>query len=72
MDMSSLDMSSILWSLLFGSIGMAYFIYGKKQALVVPMVSGVALMVYPYFVTNSIAIVLIGLALMAVPYFMRF
>ena len=61
--------SALLWGLLFGSIGMGYFVYGKKQGRGVPMLSGVALMAFPYFVTNSILIVLIGVALMAVPYF---
>jgi len=33
---------------------------------------GIALMVFPYFVSNNWAMVLIGAALMAVPYFVRF
>jgi hypothetical protein len=64
--------ASLLWGLLFGAIGMGYFVYGKKQARGASMLSGFALMAFPYFVTNSILIVLIGLALMAVPYFLSF
>ncbi len=63
------NMASLLWGILFGSIGLGYFIYGKKQGRAVPMVSGVALMAYPYFVTNSYLTVLIGIVLMALPYF---
>jgi len=63
--------ASLLWGLLFGSIGMGYFIYGKKQGRVTALLSGVALMVYPYFFTNSLLIVLIGIVLMALPYFIR-
>jgi len=42
----------LLWGLLFGSIGLGYFIYGKKQRAVVPLVCGLALMLFPYFVSN--------------------
>jgi hypothetical protein len=37
----------------------------------VPLVCGLALMIYPYFIPNVIALVAIGLALTAVPYFFR-
>jgi len=63
--------ASLLWGLLFGSIGMGYFIYGKRQGRVVALLSGMALMVFPYFVTGWFLIVLIGLVLMALPYFIR-
>jgi hypothetical protein len=61
----------ILWGLLFGSIGLAFFIYGKKQQRAVPLVCGIALMVYPYFVTTTILLIGIGIALCLVPYFYR-
>ena len=64
--------ATLLWGLLFGSIGVGFFIYGKRQQMIVPLVCGVALMVYPYFVANAWLLLLIGIALMAVPYFLRF
>jgi hypothetical protein len=57
--------------LLFGSIGLGYFIYGKKQKAVVPLVCGIALMVFPYFVSNAPLLVGIGIVLAAVPCFLR-
>ena len=36
-----------------------------------PLVCGVALMVFPYFVSNSYLVVAIGVVLMAIPYFTR-
>jgi hypothetical protein len=57
--------------LLFGSIGLGYFIYGKKQKAVVPLVCGVALMVFPYLVSNALLLVGIGAVLAAIPYFLR-
>jgi hypothetical protein len=57
--------------LLFSSIGLGFFIYGTKQRAVVPLVCGLALMGFPYFVSNVMLLVGIGVLLMAVPYFLR-
>ena len=66
-----MDTSSLLWGLLFGSIGLGFFIYGRRQKTVVPLVCGVVLMIFPYFVSNTILLVMLGLALIAIPYFVR-
>ena len=63
--------SSLLWGFLFGSVGLGFFMYGKKQQAVVPLVCGVVLMVLPYVVSNLLLLVAIGVALMAIPYFVR-
>jgi hypothetical protein len=63
--------SILLWGLLFGSIGFGFALYGKQQRALVPLLCGIALMVYPYFVPNTIALVGIGVLLMAIPYFFR-
>jgi len=64
--------SWLLWGLLYGSIGLGFFIYGRKQRAVVPLICGLALMIFPYFVANTILLVAIGAVLIAVPYFVRF
>jgi len=61
----------LLWGLLLGSVGLGFFLYGKKQRVVVPLVCGLALMVFPYFVSNTILLVAIGVVLIAIPYFVR-
>jgi hypothetical protein len=66
------DASSLFWGLVFGSVGLGLFIYGRKQKALVPLFCGIALMVFPYFVSNTIALVLIGVALMVIPYFIRY
>ncbi len=63
--------SQLLWGVLFGAIGLGFFVYGRRQRAVVPLLSGLALMLFPYFVANAIALVAIGAVLMAVPYFIR-
>lgn len=61
----------LLWSLLFGSCGLGYFIYGKKQKKPVPMVCGLLLMFFPYFIANTVLLAAIGCVLLIIPYFLR-
>jgi hypothetical protein len=63
--------SILLWGLLFGSIGVGFALYGKQQRAPVPLLCGIALMVFPYFVPNVIALVGIGIVLMGIPYVFR-
>jgi hypothetical protein len=63
--------STLLWGLLFGAIGGGLFVYGRKQQEAVPLVCGIALMVFPYFVSNPYLLVVIGIALVAIPWFAR-
>jgi hypothetical protein len=65
------DTSSLLWGLLFGSIGLGFFVYGRRQKTVVPLACGVALMIVPYLVSNNMLLVTLGVALIAIPYFVR-
>jgi hypothetical protein len=53
----------LLWGMLFGSIGFGFFLYGKKQKAVVPLITGIALCVVPYFIANVYALVIIGVIL---------
>jgi hypothetical protein len=64
--------ATLLWGMLFGAIGVGYFVYGKRQAMIVPLVCGIALMVYPWFVSGSLLTVIVGAVLMAIPYFVRY
>lgn len=63
--------ATLWWGLLFGSIGLGYVIYGRQQRAAIPMGCGIALMVFPYVVSNSWAMVLIGAALTALPWIVR-
>jgi hypothetical protein len=64
--------ATLLWGTLFGAIGVGYFMYGKRQAMIMPLVCGLALMVYPWFVSGSLLTVIVGAVLMAIPYFARY
>ncbi|MDE2271397.1 MAG: hypothetical protein KGJ94_05380 [Xanthomonadaceae bacterium] len=64
--------ATLIWGMLFGAIGVGYFVYGKRQAMIVPLVCGIGLMVYPWFVSGAFLTVVVGAVLMAVPYFVRY
>jgi len=59
------DPLTLIGSLIFGAIGLAAFIYGKRAELLTPMIIGVVLMAYPYFVSETWLLYLIGCALCA-------
>jgi predicted membrane protein len=67
-----LNANLVLWGILFSSFGMGFFMYGRKQKAVAPLVCGLLLMIYPYFISNTILLVLIGIVLIAIPYFVRY
>ncbi|ABI71795.1 hypothetical protein [Shewanella frigidimarina] len=67
--MGSSSMS--MWSVLFGAIGMGYFVYGKRQRAIVPLCVGMALIVFPYFVASVTTLLIMGIILVAIPYFIR-
>jgi hypothetical protein len=59
--------ANLIMGLLFGSIGLGYFMYGKNTSNVAFRYSGVALMVYPYFIENTLAVLAVGAGLMFLP-----
>lgn len=61
----------LLWGGLFGSVGVGFFIYGKRQKAPVPLAAGIALFLVPYFISNVYLLVLVGVVLSALPYFIR-
>ena len=64
-------MMTLLWGILFGSIGVGFVMYGKRQRATVPLVCGIGLMVFPYFISNAVVLVVVGVVLVAAPYFAR-
>jgi hypothetical protein len=60
--------NSLLASVLLGSVGMGFFMYGKKQRRAPHLAVGVALMVYPYFVSSVALMLIIGVVLVGLLY----
>ena len=64
-------MAQLVWGMLFGAIGVGYFIYGKRQSALLPLLCGFGLMIFPYFVTGTLWMLLVGAVLMALPWYFR-
>jgi len=58
--------------ILTGAVGMGYFIYGKRQTKFAPLLAGMMLCVYPYFIDSVLWLVVIGVVLMAAPFLLDF
>lgn len=61
----------IFGALLFGLIGYAAYRYGKKAALPYPKWIGVTLMLYPYAISATWPLYLVGCALCVALYIFR-
>ena len=66
------DTISFVVYVVFGAVGLGYFMYGKRQKMMVPLFCGVGLMGYPYFVNNPVLLVVIGSVLLALPFFIKY
>ena len=58
------DPNALLASLLIGVVGLALFVYGRKQHRFPHLLVGLALMVYPYFVPAALPMAAIAAALL--------
>jgi len=53
-------------------VGFVYFKRGKIDGPASHMVYGAILLVYPYFITETLPMLLVGLAVLALSHFLRF
>lgn len=63
--------STLMWGVMFGSIGLGFFMYGKKQKAIIPFLSGIGLMVFPYFISNVFILVAAGIVFVALPFVIK-
>ncbi|MCA9787825.1 MAG: hypothetical protein KDC10_05965 [Calditrichaeota bacterium] len=64
--------SSLLWGLCFGMIGFGFFLYGRRSQSIVPLACGVALMIFPYFISSIPWMIGVGVALMVIPFLISY
>ncbi len=60
--------SSLFASLFWGSVGLGYFIYGKKQSSWPPMLAGISMLAVSYLVGSALLMSLICVGLMSAVY----
>ncbi len=51
--MNDISATSLIASLIWGSVGLGFFIYGKKQTAMFPLIGGIALIAISYFLMSS-------------------
>ena len=67
----NLDAHSLFASLLWGSIGSGFIIFGKKQGEPVPLFGGIALVAVSYFIESAFLMSLVSAALIAGIFWLR-
>jgi predicted phage tail protein len=60
--------SFLFASLFWGSVGVGYFIYGKKQGSWLPMVGGAVMVVASYFIGSALLMSLLCAGVVAAVY----
>ena len=69
--MGDISAANLIGGILFGGIGFVAFVYGMKLSNLKPMLLGLALMIFPYFVPNTMLMYGVGIALTAALFFLR-
>lgn len=68
---AAVSTSALFLGLVFGSLGLGYCVYGRRQRMLVPFVSGVLLIGVPYFIANTAGLLVTGLVLAAAPFIVK-
>lgn len=66
-----MDESKLLWGLLFGSVGIGYLMYGRRQKNLMPFLAGLGLICFPYLIDQTSILLLVGLALIGLPFVVK-
>ncbi|MFN5162490.1 MAG: hypothetical protein ACK5FE_12310 [Cyanobacteriota bacterium] len=59
-------------NLLFSALGTGYFVYGRKQQGMVPLLSGIALLAFPLVLHGTVPLLVLGSLIAALPFLLRF
>lgn len=65
------DPTSLIIGLIFGSIGVGYCIYGRKQSHLVAFLAGLFLIGLPYVIDSNVALIIVSLIIMVSPKFIK-
>ena len=65
-------MTTIVIGILTGALGVAYIVYGRRQTKFVPLIAGLLLCTYSYFIDSVLWLCVVGALLLAAPFFIDF
>ncbi len=60
--------AGLMVMLVLSLVGLAYVVYAKKQSKLIIGICGVALMIVPYFISNSLVMAAAGVVLIFLPF----
>jgi hypothetical protein len=60
--------ATLYFSIVTSALGLAYILYGRRQSKIVPVVAGVLLCFYTYFVDGWLWLCVVGAALALAPF----
>jgi hypothetical protein len=64
--------AKLFFGIVAGALGVAYIVYGRRTTKFVPLVAGIALCAYSYFVDSWVWLGIIGVLLLAAPFVIDF
>jgi hypothetical protein len=65
-------METLVIGILTGALGAAYIMYGKRQVKYAPLLSGLGLCAYSYFIDSWVWLCVVGIVLAVVPFVVDF
>lgn len=63
-----MDVNWLLLSMVYSTVGLGMFMYGKKAVRFVPLIAGIGLMIVPYLIDSLLWMSIACVALMASPF----
>ena len=66
-----MNQTTLIIGLIAGSVGMGYFVYGKKQGRLIPMLAGAGLFAMPYIISNVLILSLVCAGLCIMPFVIK-
>jgi hypothetical protein len=65
-------MGNLFIGMIISTVGVGYMMYGRRQTKFAPVIAGVVLCIYPYFVDDWVWLLLIGVPLLVAPFLIDF
>lgn len=60
-----MDLNWLMCALLVSAVGTGLFVYGHRAVRWPPLITGVLFFIYPYFIANVLAMMIIAIILLA-------
>ena len=67
-----MNTSNLLLGLVIGAVGTGYFLYGRKQQRLIPLLAGILLCVLPMAIDDTLLLLASSAACAAAPFLLRF